>query len=82
MQEEEARAGRQAKTGKTVNPKAKGAPRPKVRRVNKGFQVEESRAAQWDALVAKMKNDVSNKRSGPELIDEALDFLFKKYLND
>ena len=82
MQEEEARASAQAKTGTTVNHKAKNAPKRKVRRVNKGFQVEEGRAARWDALVAKMKNDASNKRSGPELVDEAMDFLFNKYLKD
>lgn len=30
-------------------------------------------------LVAQMKADKSNKKTGPELIDEALDFIFKKY---
>ena len=51
---------------------------PKAQRINKGFQVEKGRAAKWDLLVAQMKS-AENKRTGPELIDEALDYLFDKY---
>ena len=50
--------------------------KPKVKRVNKGFQVEESRAIKWDLLVARMK---AKGIKGPQLIDEALDDLFDKY---
>lgn len=53
--------------------------KPKVMRVNKGFQVEIKRARQWDILVAHMKG-AEEKKTGPELIDEALDYLFEKYL--
>ncbi len=52
---------------------------PKTERVNKGFQVDKSRAVQWDILVAKMKSAGSEKKTGPELIDEAMDYLFAKY---
>jgi len=49
-------------------------------RINKGFQVEAERAGQWDLLVAQMKNKPGNqKRTGPELVDEAMDYIFKKY---
>lgn len=53
--------------------------KPKIQRINKGFQVEKGRAAKWDLLVAQMKSD-ENKKTGPELMDEALDYLFSKYL--
>ena len=52
--------------------------KPKVERVNKGFQVERERARQWDLFVAKMKG-AEDKKTGPELIDEALDYIFDKY---
>jgi hypothetical protein len=47
-----------------------------LKRVNKGFQVEEGRAHKWDVLVARMK---AKGKKGPQLIDEALDYLFEKY---
>jgi len=50
--------------------------KPKIKRLNKGFQVEEGRARKWDLLVARMKSEGKN---GPRLIDEALDYLFEKY---
>ena len=50
--------------------------KPKVKRINKGFQVEAGRARQWDILVAQQK---SNGKTGPKLIDEAMDYLFSKY---
>ncbi len=53
--------------------------KPKVQRVNKGFQIEKGRAAKWDLLVAQMKS-AEDKKTGPELMDEALDYLFAKYL--
>ena len=53
----------------------------KPMRVTKGFQVELERAGKWDLLVAQMKNMPGNeKRTGPQLIDEAMDFIFDKYL--
>lgn len=55
---------------------ASDAGKPKVKRVNKGFKVEESRARRWDILVAHQKGHGKN---GPMLIDEALDDLFSKY---
>lgn len=55
---------------------AGGQPQIKVKRVNKGFQVEEGRARKWDLLVAQMK---AEGIKGPQLIDEALDYLFDKY---
>lgn len=83
LMEEEARANEQASSGRPVNPSAKGGPAPaKPKRVQKGFQVEQGRAVKWDMLVAKMKNDPVNKRSGPQLLDEAMDHLFAKYLTD
>ena len=48
----------------------------KVERINKGFQVEKSRAHKWDLLVAQMK---AQGIKGPQLMDEAMDYLFKKY---
>lgn len=56
---------------------------PKVKRINKGFQVEVERGKKWDMLVAKMKAESENKKAtGPELLDEALDYLFDKYLGN
>jgi hypothetical protein len=87
------RGEQQAQTGEPVNPKAaatrkdslkqvandKEKQKPKIKRVNKGFQVEEGRARAWDILVAKLKSDPANKKTGPELIDEAIDYLLDKY---
>lgn len=86
------RGEKQAQTGETVNAAAAARSRapqtgrggqssnkPKVKRVNKGFQVEEGRARAWDILVAKMKSDPANRKTGPELIDEAMDYVLKKY---
>ena len=54
-----------------------------IKRINKGFQVEVERAKKWDLLVAKMKGESKNKKeTGPQLLDEALDYLFTKYLMD
>jgi len=50
-----------------------------VKRINKGFQVEESRVRNWDRLVATLKHSPTNKRTAPQLIDEAIDHLCKKY---
>lgn len=57
-------------------PRKKVESKPKVNRINKGFQVEEGRARQWDILVAQLK---SEGKTGPLLIDEAMDYIFKKY---
>ena len=77
--EEAARAESQASTGQAVNTSAIGGPEKPVRRINKAFQVEEHRAAKWHLLVAKQKGAGRGHKSGPELIDEALDLLFDKH---
>lgn len=59
-----------------TTPHASSSAKPKVKRINKGFQVEEGRARQWDILVAQQK---SKGKTGPKLIDEAIDYLFSKY---
>ena len=93
MNEENQRA--EAQQGKPVNksfskkgqgtkksrPQTKAVTAP-VTRVTKGFQVEESRVRKWDQLVAALKNSQANKKTGPELIDEAIDHLCKKYEKD
>ena len=80
-----------AQRGKPVNKsfekttKAKKKPKieaVQVQRVTKGFQVEVSRVRKWDQLVAALKNSPTNKITGPELIDEAIDYLCKKYKKD
>ncbi len=50
----------------------------RIKRVNKGFQVEEGRAQKWDSFVAHMKH-TEDRKKGSDLIDEALDLIFKKY---
>jgi len=68
-----------------IKPKSapKEKPAPIVERVSKGFQVEATRAQKWDVLVAQMKNRKGDdKRTGPQLIDEALDHLFMRYLGE
>lgn len=79
MAEEQQRAESQAATGQVVNPEAKGAPKTKVTRRNKAFQVEAGREAKWHMLVAQQKAAGRGGNAGPELIDEALDLLFAKY---
>jgi len=54
------------------------ANKPKINRITKGFQVEIGRASKWDILVAQMKS-AEEKKTAPELLDEALDFIFEKY---
>lgn len=70
--------GQGAKQSRTTT-KPKTAP---VKRVTKGFQVEQSRVRKWDQLVAALKHSQANKKTGPELIDEAIDHLCKKYAKD
>jgi len=77
--EEASRASEQMKKETTVNATATGSPPPKIRRLNKAFQLEEGRAAKWHLLVAKQKAAGRGHKSGPELIDEALDLLFEKH---
>lgn len=57
---------------------AKGKKR-RVARINKGLQIEEGRAAMWDLLVARLKSAGANKKTGPQLADEAMDLLFERY---
>lgn len=64
-----------------LNEKPIKSPTLKIQRINKGFQIEKNRAAKWDLLVAKMKS-AEDKKTGPVLMDEALDYLFDKYLNN
>lgn len=64
-----------------ADPVNKKSTKPKAQRITKGFQVEVERAQKWDLLVGMMKG-ASNKKTGPELIDEALDYLFDKYLSN
>ena len=68
-----------AAAAKKPTKKAKAAP---VNRITKGFLVEESRVKKWDQLVAALKHSPANKRTGPQLIDEAIDDLCKKYAKD
>lgn len=77
--EEAFRAENQASTGGSVNSSAAGGTKPTIKRINKAFQVEEGRAAKWHLLVAKQKAAGRGHKSGPELIDEALDMLFEKH---
>ncbi|WP_153558139.1 hypothetical protein [Roseimaritima sediminicola] len=77
--EEAARAKQQASLGTAVNDTATGGPKAVIKRINKAFQVEEGRAAKWHLLVAKQKAAGRGHKSGPELIDEALDMLFEKH---
>ncbi|MEM9369022.1 MAG: hypothetical protein AAGD07_23795 [Planctomycetota bacterium] len=77
--EEAARAEQQASTGKSVNQSAEGGTKLTVKRINKAFQVEESRVAKWHLLVARQKTAGRGHKSGPELIDEALDLLFEMH---
>ena len=51
------------------------APRPT--RVLRGWRPSRTRAAAFDALVAEQKN--TSGKNGPQLIDEALDLLLKRY---
>jgi len=53
----------------------------KVERVYKNMRIDKERVKKFDMLVAKMKND-TNKKTAPDLIEEALDHLFEKYKLD
>jgi len=79
LNEEAGRAEQQAATGRTVNPKAKTAPKVVIKRKTKGFQVDDARARAWDELVARMKHHPTEKRSGSDLIAEAIDHILEKY---
>lgn len=85
MQVEESRAEQVAKSeSKVSNPLA---PDPKKRRIQKtqatpprstkGFRVRLDYQEKFDALVAREKHATGLK--GPDLIEEALSMLFKKY---
>ncbi|WP_430451094.1 hypothetical protein [Rhodopirellula europaea] len=76
---EAARAEEQAASGQAVNKDASGGPVKLLKRINKAFQVEEGRVAKWHLLVAMEKGKGRGHKSGPELIDEALDLLFEQY---
>ena len=78
------RADKLHKSGQEVNnPTARRAPRKPVNeaatppRTLKGFRIREDYQQRYDVLVATMKHTEGKK--GPELIEEALDLLFRKY---
>ena len=50
----------------------------KIKKINKGFQIDQDKARKWDAFVAHMKY-VEDKKRGSELINEALELIFEKY---
>ena len=84
MSEEATRAANQAATGKLVNERAvvkkrpvKPLKAPRPPRVLRGWRPSRTRAAAFDALVAEQKN--TSGKNGPQLIDEALDLLLKRY---
>lgn len=81
MQEEAARAAEQAETGDVVNPSASGAPARDIERVQMGIRIRTTNLAKWHRLVGAMKAN-ANKRSGPDLMDEALEMLFEKYAEE
>ena len=78
------RADKLHKSGQKVNnPSARRTPRKPVTeaapppRTLKGFRIREDYQQRYDVLVATMKHTEGKK--GPELIEEALDLLFRKY---
>ena len=84
MSEEATRAATQAATGKLVNERVvlkkrsvKPLQAPRPTRVLRGWRPSRTRAAAFDALVAEQKN--TSGKNGPQLIDEALDLLLKRY---
>lgn len=79
MEEEEERAEETADTGKTANANA-----PKMVKVHrepsrkqKAFYVQDTYAEAFDELVFRERKKKTAK--GPQLIEEALIMLFKKY---
>lgn len=82
MNEEEIRAEEVTKSGETNNPKA-----PQLIRVNrepsrkqKAFYIQESFAEMFENLAFKQKREKGLK--APQLAEEALLMLFKKYKMD
>lgn len=78
------RADELHKSGKKVNnPSARRTTRKPVTetapppRTLKGFRIREDYQQRYDVLVATVKHTEGKK--GPELIEEALDLLFRKY---
>ncbi len=66
------------KPTKSVKPANEQQKAPFVDRGYKGMRPSKDRIAKFDSLIATEKNKPA-KKHGPELIDEALDLLFKKY---
>ena len=86
LNEEDKRAGELTKTDKSVsNPSApkpkprsvKSVPNVSIERSLKGFRLRVDYQQRFDALVAEQK--YLSKKKGPDLIEEALEMLFKKY---
>ena len=70
---EEKRSNALGKSGKKVNnPSALNPPRK-----FKGFRVREDYIQRFDLIVTKAKH--SSSKNGPDLIEEALEMLFKKH---
>lgn len=81
MEEENRRANQLSKTGQTVNRKVPKLVRAKKVsapvRTKKGFFIQEKYAIAFDRLVFEQKT-VKGKK-GPELLEEALEMLMRKY---
>ncbi|MEE9398534.1 MAG: hypothetical protein V3V31_16165 [Methylococcales bacterium] len=83
LNQEDKRAGKLSESGQSVSNPA--APKPKTRnqksdnvdRSLKGFRLRVDYQQRFDTLVAEQKH-ISGKK-GPDLIEEALAMLFKKY---
>ncbi len=83
LNQEDKRAGRLSASGKVVSNPA--APKPRARdqkpqpieRSLKGFRLRVDYQQIFDSLVAEQKHITGSK--GPDLIEEALLLLFKKY---
>ena len=78
LSEESNRSEKQAKKGVTVNNKVKKKKEAKkVERVLKGYRPQVTIENQFNLLIAEQKN--IKGKSSPELIDEALLYVIKKY---
>lgn len=81
LEEENQRAEQLSKTGQTTNSKAPRLVRAKSNpapvRTKKGFFIQEKYAMAFDRLVFEQK--MVKGKKGPELLEEALSMLLKKY---
>lgn len=81
MEEENKRAEQLTKTGKTNNSQAPKLVKSKKitapERIRKGFFIQEKYVMAFDKLIFEQK--MVKGKKGPELLEEALMLLFKKY---